>query len=392
MNKDKHNRISTKKVPNWALWLLFIICVALGFFFAGCKKDVKNASGSEIPEIATAKPEIRDVIITSTYPASIESSDKAEVVGRVNGLIKAKHFKEGDFVKAGQSLYTIESTIYDAGLREAEAQLASANAQLKYATHHYKALELAYKTNAVSEMEVSQALSQMQAASATVMQTQSQVNTARTKAGYCRVVAPISGRITSSTLDVGNYVNGEGAPVTLATIYNNDKMTVSLSIPEQIYAQISADGEGFKKEMYREVKLLLTNDESRANDVPQYIININYESPEVDSSTGNIILKGNIRGVDEKLRPGMYGIVKLPLNNVANGILVRDASISTDQRGKYLYTINAKNEVVYTPIQVGELYNDSLRVIKSGLKPDTQYVRDAMMNVRSGERVKPVLK
>lgn len=397
MSMDTHNKDNnttgtvTKKIPSWTFWLILIACVAIGFFLAGCDKK-KVPAESSAPVITVAEPIIKSVVVTDGYPATIESADKADVVARANGMIISKHFKDGDYVTKGQPLFTIESTIYSASLREAKAQLSSAEAQLRYATHHYNALQKAYQTNAVSEMEVLQAKSQYDAACASVMQAQSQVQTASTRMGYCNITAPVNGKITSATLDVGNYVAGEGSPVTLATIYDNKNLIVHFSMPESEYAKISDSSGSLAGEVYRNVDLLLTDDvKADPSEVAGYKTDITYEAPAVDPSTGNLHIRGRIKEADGQLRPGMYGVVKLPVADVADGILVRDASISTDQRGKYLYTVNDKNEVVYTPIKTGELYDDSLRLVSSGLKSGQRYVVDAMMTVRAGEKITPKL-
>ena len=391
MNTGTKNNSESKGngFPAWVLWLLFIACAAMAFFFTGCKEKSEKPE-TEAPEISVANPVEMAVTVTDGYPATLESSDKADVVARVNGMILTKHFKDGDYVVKGQKLFTIESTVYAATLHEANAQLASAQAELQYANHHYNALTKAYQENAVSEMEVLQAKSQKDAAASSVMSAQSQVQTAATKFGYCNVTAPISGNITSATLDVGNYVNGEGSPVTLATIYDNKNLLIHFSMPESEYATI-ADSEGnLSGEVYRDVAVLLTDDvNADPHTVPAYKADITYEAPAVDPSTGNLHIRGKIKDSDKQLRAGMYGVVKLPVARYAKGILVRDASISTDQRGKYLYTVNDKDEIVYTPIKVGQLYSDTLRLVKSGLKPGQRYVVDAMMTVRAGEKIRP---
>lgn len=371
--------------------LLASLGVSVCIMSGGCHGKNDRASATNIPEIEVAEPIIRNVVVTQSYPASIVAADQADVVGRVNGLIMAKHFKEGDRVRRGQLLFTIESSVYDAALREAEANLASAQAQLRYASHHYAALNKAYQSHAVSEIEVAQALSHKESAEAGVLQARSRVATSRTQAGYCRITAPVDGIISVPTLDVGNYVNGEGSPTVLATIYNNDRFELEFAMPERGYSAIVSDGHGFRNEIYRKVKVLLTDDEAQSG-APYSFADITYQSPSVDSSTGNIKMRGIIEDSPEMLQPGMYALVLLPVSEVKDGLLVDDASISTDQRGKYLYTVNSHGQIAYTPISVGELYEDTLRLVKAGLKPGERYVTQAMLNVRAGEKVKPRLR
>lgn len=385
MNKDDKAGLVHKII----LWFLFLACVAIGFFASGCRKNEKNAPGV-VPNIEVAEPMIDSVVITRGYPAQLESSSEADVVARVNGQIIGKHYKEGDYVSKGELLFSVEPTMYEASLRSAQAQVESARSQLDYASRHLAALEKAYKNMAVSEMEVFQAKATKEQAIASLNSAESSLTEARTKLGYCKVLAPVSGKISESTLDVGAYVGGEGNPVRLATIYNDNDLNVAFTIPESEYASIISDGSGFSNAIYRNVKLLLSS--SGNNDLRKcYLVNVIYESPSVEPSTGNLRLKAKVKNPDDNLKSGMYGQIMLPIGNDKNGILIKDESILTDQRGKYVYTLNDSNKVVYTPITIGELYNDTLRLVKSGLHKGDRYVTRAMMTIRNGETINPIL-
>lgn len=87
----------------------------------------------------------------------------------------------------------------------------------------------------------------------------------------------------------------------------------------------------------------------------------------------------------------MFVTVDLPYGTEPQAILIRDASIGTDQLGKYVYVVNDSNKVVYTPVELGELYRDTLRIVNKGLSPRTRYVTKALLTVRNGETVKPSL-
>ena len=87
----------------------------------------------------------------------------------------------------------------------------------------------------------------------------------------------------------------------------------------------------------------------------------------------------------------MYVTISLPYGIDPKAVLVKDAAISTDQLGKYMYVVNDSNKVVYTPIEAGELYQDSLRGINKGIKSGDKYVTKALLTVRNGESVKPVV-
>ena len=121
-----------------------------------------------------------------------------------------------------------------------------------------------------------------------------------------------------------------------------------------------------------------------------YTADLYYTSPSVDASTGTLQLEGKVRNDKGELKDGMYVKVKLPVGVEPHAVLVNDASLSTDQLGKYLYVVNDSNKIVYTPVEVGELYQDTLRIVTKGITAKDRYVTKAMLTVRAGEEVTPV--
>ena len=235
-------------------------------------------------------------------------------------------------------------------------------------------------------MEVIQAQSAYQEAEASIKSAQAAVETARRQLGWCSIVAPCDGDITDVTVDVGNYVSGEAAPFTLATIYDNSVMRADFAIEDERYQQI--------------LKAKADNDSLNFNDVPvefsenlpdKYTGHLSYIAPALQTSTGTLSLECLINNPKDELRAGMYVKVKLPYQRVPNAVLVKDASVGTDQLGKYLYVVNDSNRVVYTPISVGDLYEDTLRVVNSGIKAGDKYVTKALLKVRDGMTVNPKL-
>lgn len=388
--RESNNRSQVSATVRLGGMILFS-CVLSGLIFSGCKKGHSPADADAPKEVEVALPVVDSVDVYADYPANLVSLSQADVVARVNGTILQRHFTEGSYVNKGQLLYTIEPTNYTAGVNQAQAQLESARSQLDYATKHYTALTEAFAMDAVSQMEVEQGHSSKLQAEAAVKSAQAALSAQKNKLGYCQVYAPISGKISASTMDAGSYVAGEGAPVKLATIYDDNNLTVNFSIPEYQYSEIGRQPLGFKSDVYQNFPVIISSSPDVEDNSTLYHASLVYQAPSVDPSSGVVALKAKVNDAGDELRAGMYGKVKFPISTVSDGILIRDASISTDQRGKYLYTVNDSNKIVYTPIEVGELYHDSLRLVKSGITPKTRYVTRAMMSVRNGETVKPVV-
>lgn len=350
-----------------------------------CKKTDKE-NVADTPTITVATPVVDSIVLHKTYPGLLGASSNATVVGRVNGTVLAQNYASGAYVQKGQVLFTIESTTYREAVKQAQAALATAKSQYEYASRNYDALSEALKSDAVSQIEVIQAKSAKEEAEASIKNAEAALAKANLNLSYCTVRAPISGYASSNIPNVGEYISGEGSPVVMCKIFDNSFMTATFTIEDQQYEQMVGQQGGMGNSIYRDVPVTF------AQTLPHsYTADLTYESPSINSSTGTLELKGRIKNIDNELKDGMYVTIELPYGVNPKAILVKDASIGTDQLGKYVYVVNDSDKVVYTPIKTGELYRDSLRLVEEGLKPTDRYVTEALLTVRNGMTVKPQL-
>lgn len=366
--------------------LPFLGCLAAAFtanIFTGCsKKD--DTKSEETPEVTVATPQIDSVVLSQDYPAMLQATQSAEVMARVDGIITAILFKEGQYVTAGQPLYTIESTTYRDLVSQAQAALETALAQREYALKQSEAMQKAIEADAVSRMDVIQAESNLKQSEASVKNARASLQQAQTKLGYCTVRAPFSGLITKSIYSPGVYVNGDGSPVALCSIYADKNLFVNFSINTERFIQIEDTRSG-KQVDYDHVPVQFGDSITGT-----YYAKLIYTSPDVSQSTGTVSMRLLLDNLKGELRDGMYCTVKLPYATDPKALVIKDASISTDQLGKFVYTVNDSNKIVYTPIEVGDIYNDTLRIVTKGLTPTSRYVTTALLKVRDGMEVKPV--
>lgn len=364
---------------------ILYIGMAAMLLMGSCHKKQK-AAGEEVPEIYVAEAFTDSLVLHKTYPGYLNADSKATVVAQVNGKLLSKHFQPGAYVSKGQLLYSIDPTLYQDEVNRARAELNSAISARDYAKSHYAAVKKALEADAVSKMEVLNAESTLNQAEANIKSCQAALNTAQTNLGYCSVKAPISGYITDTEIKPGNYLSGSVSPVQLATIYDNSVLNAVFEIEDSQYEEMVGEANGKEAYLYRAIPLQFRDP------LPHnYTADLSYESPSVNKATGTIVLKGAVKNIDNELKDGMYVTISLPYGVAPKAVLIKDASIATDQLGKYVYTVNDSNKVVYTPIQVGELYQDSLRMVESGLKAGDRYVTEALLTVRNGEEVKPIL-
>lgn len=358
---------------------LTMAAIAAGLIVASCGGHKKGDIEMAEQTIDVALPEVDSVTISTTYPGELTANQKVAVVARVSGQLISKSYDGGDFVNKGDVLFRIEDSKYRDAVQQANAALTTALSAKEYAQSHYDAVKKALESDAVSKMEVNQAESSLRQAEASIQNARAALETARTNLSYCTITAPISGLTTGATMDVGNYVNGEGNAVTMTTIYDNSVLTANFSVDSS---------QAMEPEMA---------DDSRLSHIPlsfadsvahTYYGDLSYVAPVVNDNTGTLDLQCKVPNTYNELRPGMFVKVDLPDKILPRAILVKDAAISTDQLGKYLYVVNDSNTVIYTPIKVGPLYRDSLRVVYSGITPDSKYVTQALLKVKDGMKVK----
>lgn len=355
---------------------------------ASChKKDTKESGPDATLPVEVSNVVTDSVTVFKEYPGSLIADRSADVMCRVNGYVSGKHYTAGEFVKEGQLLFTVASSSYKNAVDEAEAALATAKSENEYAEQHYTAVAKAYESNAVSKMEVAEALSNRDQSRSAIKSAEARLADARTTLGYCTITAPMSGHITMNEFSAGAYVSGEGSPVALAKVYDDANVIANFAIEDASFLRMFENPNNRHLIDYKAIPIYFS--EKLPHD---YTANLDYMAPNVDASTGTIKLQAVIDNKYNELRAGMYCTIKMPYKVDPRAILIRDASISTDQLGKYVYVVNDSNKVVYTPIKVGDLANDSMRIVTSGLKPTDRYVTAAMLKVRDGMTVKPIAK
>ncbi len=350
---------------------------------ASCKKENKETT-AETPTIDVAVVTTDSVLLSKTYPGTLSAISSVDIVGRVNGTLLSQNYTDGDHVKKGQVLFQIEPTQYRDAVTQAEASLSTARSQYDYASKNYAAMTKALESDAVSQIEVLQAKNSMETAQASIKNAEAALQTARTNLGYCTVRAPFDGTMTKGVFSGGAYISGAGAPVTLGTIYDNSKLRATFSVEDAKYIKNLIQGIDDKLIDYDNVPVKF------GESLPHsYSGKLDYVAPDVNTSTGTIMLRVLIDNPYDELRDGMYATIDLPYEVDPHAMLVKDAAITTSQTKKFLYVVNDSNKVEYLPIEVGELANDSMRIVTSGLKGNERYVTKALLKVRPGMTVNP---
>lgn len=369
-----------KRVINIALTILVAV-----FVTACAEKEVKQAP---LPQYSVEKPELRDIVYHLDYPGFLQSEQVVDIISRTEGYLEKMNVKPGQNVKEGDVLFVIEPKNYEDKLKEAEASLETAKANLKLAETTLERMQEAAKSQAVSELDVIQAQTQVDLCKAAVKKAESGKSLAETTLDYCYVKAPCNGRVSVNKVDLGNYVTPK---TLLATLYKDDNLYVNFSIEASklIWAQAQAKESNLSKGgKFTTVNVFLTD--SQGNKYP-YTAKLDYLSPSSDISTGTVDMRAVLKNSSKELNNGVVVNISLPFKNVEKAVLIPESSIGTDQSGRYIYVV--KNDTVrYRSVQVGQLEADNKREIIKGLEADEWYITQALTKVRNGQAIKPIEK
>lgn len=365
---------------------LTIIVLSTILLLFSCKGKSNKNNNSPIPKVSVSKPYVMPIVLHKDYPGYLLSNNIVDVVGRVSGYVTLQNFSSGQHIKAGDLLYIIEPTVYENEVSKAEANLKSAQASLDYYKNNYQRMLEASKSDAISQIDLIQAETNVRTAEANVKTAEANLKTAQNTLSYCYVKAPISGVLTTSGAGEGEYVSGsDGNPFKLTTIYNNDPIYAYFNIEDNQYLMIRMQSQNWESSLPKKVYVNM-----QEGSYPPIEATPNYISPFVNLKTGTLTLRALFENSKYDLKSGMYCTVSLPYGEEENAILIPDASTGTDQLGRYVYVIDDNNIVSYRHIEVGEIINDSLIHVKSGLNPDERFVTKALLKVRAGMKVEPI--
>ena len=361
-------------------------------FLAGCGQKENKYAPPPPPEVSVSLPLQKSVTDYVELTGNTQAVDQVELQARVEGFLTSIHFRDGDYVKKGDLLFTIEQAPYQAKLQEAQGRLAAVEAQLLRAQQEYDRQLYLFKENATAKSEVERWKAQRDAAQASVEEGRASLELAKINLGYTRVTAPFNGRADRHLVDPGNLV-GAGKPTPLAYVTRL----------EPIYAYFNLNERDL-------VRLMEKRREKGITDFKEYPVpvyggiegeegyslegRLDFASTSVDPNTGTILLRAvfdnpRVGAAPPRLLPGMFMRIRIPVDVRPDALLVPERALGVDQGGRYLLVVNNENVVEQRPVKVGARVGEAM-VIEEGLKGDERVVVDGIQRARPGAKVTPV--
>lgn len=366
-----------------AVAVLLVAGIATVSLSGHAEKTEPAAAPAGAP-VTVAKVLDRSIIEWDDFSGRVEAMEHVAIRPRVSGTIDAVHFQDGQLVKKGDLLFTIDPRPYKAELARAEASQAGARARLTLARTELDRTRRLLEERAVARRELDQRENALREADANVKAANADVLSARLNLQYTAITAPVAGRVSRAEITVGNLVEtGPNAP-TLTTLVSVSPVYVNFEIDEPTYIRYADNGNVGSDAVKRmPVAIGLTNEEGYPREG-----HIKAFDNQVDTASGTIRVRAVFDNKDGTLTPGMYARVRTGDANAKHALLIDDKAVGTDQDKKYVMVVGADNKAVYRAVTLGPIV-DGLRVIRSGLKKDETIVVNGLQRIRPNDVVAP---
>jgi RND family efflux transporter MFP subunit len=334
------------------------------------------------PAVVTVAPPLSGMVTDwDDYVGRFEASQAVEVRPRVSGQLVGVHFKDGDIVRKGQLLFTIDARPFAAALAETRAQVASASTALALARSELARASRLIADQAVSAEEVDSLRARVQSAQASLAAAQAQVRSRQLNVEFTQIRAPVTGRVSDRRIDVGNLVAGDSPAnaTVLTTINALDPIYFTFDGSEALY---------LKHRRQAEASQVV---EIRLQDETDYTWRgrVDFTDNAIENGSGTIRGRAVIANPNYFLVPGMFGNMRLGGGPAHQALLVPDAAVVADQARKVVYVVGKDGTATAKPVQIGALAN-GLRVIRSGLQPSDRVVIQGTQFAQPGAKLKPV--
>lgn len=355
--------------------------VALLALLGGCGKG-DQAAGPAGPGKGGAMPVTVIETKSERVPTLIEAvgqtegSKDVEVRARVSGILMQQRYKEGDRVKAGATLFTIDRAPFEIALTQAQAALAQDKANLERAQREAARLKPLVDEKAISSRELDDANTALQAALASQQVNEAKLRDAELNLSYTNVTAPISGVTERAQFSQGTLV-APGTPSSLLT---------TMHIIDPVWVRFSfSEGEALQLRQTkgsREVTLILADGSSYAATGK-----INFSASTVDSRTGMVEMRAEFPNPDHLLLPGQFVRVAVSVGE-REAYLVPHAAVAQTDQGSMIFTVAADNTVAPRPVET-DGWSGQNWVVTKGLTAGDKVIIDNLMKLRPGAAVMP---
>jgi len=338
------------------------------------------------PPVTVAKPVVREIVEDDEFVGRFQAVDEVAVRSRVGGYLDAVHFTDGQMVKEGDLLFSIDQRPFQTALDQAKSELVVANTLVDFTKAQFERAETLVARGSIPVSTLDDRRREFFAAQARVDGARASQTRAELDLEYTEIRAPLSGRIDRRLVSAGNLVQADATVLT--TIVSLDPIQFYFDIDERRFLAYQRDARqrgGTLQEGAGGLAVVVhvADDASAA-----FTGKLDFAENRIDNETGTMRVRATFANPDFILQPGMFGRVNVPGSLPYQGVLVPDEAIAVDQDRRVVYVVADDGTVAAKPVRPGpRIYG--YRVIREGLAGDETIVVNGLMRVRAGAKVTP---
>jgi RND family efflux transporter MFP subunit len=337
------------------------------------------------PRVTVGTPARQEVTDYLELTGNTQAVNTVQLRARVQGYLEKVFFQDGQVVKKGQPLFQIERDTYVAKLKQAEGQILTQQARLEHAKTEFARFSSLVQQRAAAQTDVDQWRDARDSAEGALREAKAARDLARLDLGYTLVTAPFDGRIDRRLVDPGNLV-GAGENTILAQMSQLDPIYVYFTVNDLDLRRLLRETGGIPGQTQSKklpVLVGLPNEEGYPHQ--GYL---DFAAVSLTTTTGTLLVRGVLPNPDDKILPGLYARVRLPVEEQSAALLVPQKAVGYDQIGSYVLVVNDKNVVERRNVKTGPVVNGSI-VIEEGLTGNDRVVVEGLLYAVPGREVTP---
>lgn len=364
----------------WVSFHLRVLGAALlTALLAGCDNGQAQNDVPQAPVVSAADVVVKPVSQWDSFNGRIEAVESVQLRPRVSGYIDKVNYTDGQEVKKGDVLFTIDDRTYRAALEQAQAELSRAKTQASLARSEASRTDKLVNTNVVSREEWEQRRSAATQAQADIRAAQAAVDAAQLNLYFTKVTAPIDGRASRALITSGNLVSAGDSASVLTTLVSQRTVYVYFDVDESTYLHyqnLARSGQGASSNhMALPVEIGLVGEDGYPHQGK-----VDFLDNQLTPSTGTIRMRALLDNAQRQFTPGLFARVRLPGSAEFNAMLIDDKAVLTDQDRKYVYVVDKDGKAQRRDITPGRLAA-GLRIVQQGLNPGDKVIVDGLQKV-----------
>lgn len=357
--------------------LATLACLATLFAMEGCSKPQQAQAGPPVVPVSVATVERKSMPVELAAIGNVEAYSTVSIKAQISGVVTAVHFQEGDYVRKGQLLFTIDPRPFQAALQQAQANLARDIAMAENARLQAARYEKLLAEGVASSQQNDQFRSDAAALDAAVRADRAAAEKAQLDLEYCTINSPIDGRTGYLMVHAGNLTKANDVPI-LVVINQLNPIYVNFAVPEQHLANVKKYMAVTKLRVQAAVPDGLGRSEEGT---------LTFVDNTVDMTTGTIHLKATFANQQRRLWPGQYVNVVLTLAREPNAVVIPSQAVQSGQNGDYVFVVKPDNTVDSRQVVTGRMAGGET-VIEKGLQPGEVVVTDGQLRLIPGSKIK----